>query len=357
MTAVIFISAHAVENPEDPYEPTGITSRMIYSQLMAGRSNFENSESIQEELRFWGSQCKNHRRKPMEKTITESISILNKELPPVQYSPILRLKPIRQREIFTTTYLTKIMDRAYKVVSSDADKMELYEYLWGSIEREHPVIEEFTNLILSKSYTMYEKFDVLQTMDIPPNRLLRALNFYIKELFYITEDYSTLQYNMKKIIYNKSYQLKPNFDETTEEIRESFYGIHLLYDSKHRNTVYDYADKPITNDNNIGGCSCVSPEDKSYITFQHTMDLRNPTADAAINRFSYELLELHDGSITLKDIVEFFKSKGYDELYVIDTSCRNFDRDIWTFEKVSTLEMISIVKRLYKKEQLEVKVK
>lgn len=86
----------------------------------------------------------------------------------------------------------------------------------GSIERDHPVIEEFTNLILSKSYTMYEKFDVLQTMDIPPNRLLRALNFYIKELFYITEDYSTLQYNMKKIIYNKSYQLKPNFDETTE---------------------------------------------------------------------------------------------------------------------------------------------
>jgi len=355
MSAVIFISAHAVEQPEDPYVPTDITTRMIYSQLLAGRSNFENSESIQDELRFWGKRVHHtsSRKKPIQTVISDSISILNKRLPKVEHSPLLKLKPIRQQKHHSMTYLTTILERARIIADSEETKIEWYEYFWGTIDPEHPCITDFLSVIQSDTLSLVKKFELLSDMEISPNRLVRAMNFYIKELFYQTEDYETKRYTMAKPIYNKAFQLKPNFDETTDEIKNSFYGIHLLYDSKNTKSIYNYKNKPITNDNNIGGYSCTSPLDHTFLPFKPTIHMRNVTADLAIERFTFDIMNHRNGAITLRDIVDFFKEQGYTELYVIDTSCRNFDQEVWTFERISTLELIFKVNRIHKKEQIQ----
>jgi len=352
MTAVIFISGHAVEQPEDPYEPIGITTTMVYSQLLAGRSNFENSDSIQDELRFWGHQVNPRRKKIIQTIISESISKRNKALPKVEHSSLLRLKPIRQQHHLSMTYLDSIMKRARIIADSDENKIEWYEYFWGTINPDHECIQFFLSIIQSDTIPLIKKFEQLENMEISPHRLVRAMNFYIKELFYQTEDYTTKRYTMAKPIYNKAYQFLPNFDETTHEITHSFYGIHLLYDSKHKTSIYDYKDQPITNDNNIGGYSCTSPIDHTYLQFEPTMPMRNEVADLAVERFTYDIMNQHNGTITLRDIIEFFKLQGYTELYVIDTSCRNFDQGVWTFERISSLELLFKVNRLHKKEKM-----
>ena len=52
-TATIFISAHSLEYPSSVIKASDIEVRVLNSQLVCGRHNFESAESIRNKLDYW----------------------------------------------------------------------------------------------------------------------------------------------------------------------------------------------------------------------------------------------------------------------------------------------------------------
>ncbi len=73
-TATIFISAHSLEYPSSVLKKSDIEVRVLNSQLVCGRHNFESAESIRNKLDYWTTLF--HKKKKRKRTTLFYLSII-----------------------------------------------------------------------------------------------------------------------------------------------------------------------------------------------------------------------------------------------------------------------------------------
>lgn len=378
--ATIFISAHSMEDPKNNIKiPASMEVRNMNSQLLCGRSNFENAESIQNKLHYWtdlfndrskrdstysvlekGVREWNALEEPYAPSLAESIRLPRRnaefEHDLGRFSSIYHEKGSSGLKKFYTDsefmarkqYYTQLLRAMNQVISSGEDLHLFYHYL-GINEDELPRVQAILD---ATSYvepwiSMYQ----LTQMGIELSYIVNALLRWKSTIMNEREGHDTNLSSIQPVLFEKEYIFAGNPGEDPQEVRDSFYGIHLIQDSEDQTSIYQYpeGDHTITYDNAIAGISYYLPEiyrsePTDYIEFKpRNVSKMTDFMKKALMHFS-DLLRRSLASgykycIRLSEIIDFFYQNGYTVLNIIDTGCRNVNIELFPAEVYSNVEM------------------
>ena len=392
-TATIFISAHSMEDPSVPIRPP-MEVRMVNSQMVCGRSNFENAESIQDKLRYWTSLFSDWRTRRGKKPSTYSVLELGKQAYDGIYeaptpSVATSLKRIRYKdkldkdlgERFVNEYKQKGNLDKYKTDPELAERRQHYRQILTVLRTmvnsgedlslfyqsaDISYVDNFITLVLleeSDPWIVMYQISAMTSDNVfnDPIFLLHSINKWIWAQLDDREDKLTNRTSIDPVIHEKEYVFRGNYYEDTNEIQDSFYGIHLIQDSEHESSIQDYGDGPITYDNAIAGHQYILRQDDQsqphrILTFKpRRVDKQTPFMKTALAFFDPKLrrVPMYDrpdipppseqtsyyGEIKLSEIIAFFHSKGYTTLNIIDTGCRNVDDEKYSIDRVPELKL------------------
>jgi hypothetical protein len=377
--ATLFISAHSLEFPDipvnievkDPSTPANIEVRLVNSQKVCGRHNFESPESICNKLDYWTDvfkhrYIKNSAKKKSKKKVAETTyDVLERGVkefntlivPRKSIAETWRPMGIKDRYNYPFTikntnqssYYNGILKRLTELVSSKENIEKFIEILTDELDIDPSVITDIMQLIQESKngITFMQEIAVLgleSGVDISPNDLLYALNKWKSHALEDIHDEQTNFSSIDPVLHEKQYVFLPNSDEKDEDVLGSFYGIHIIQNSEEEDAIHEYEDdEHVTYDNLISGTfeftlpNLDDPDGKGRkFTIKSSRKEKEltPFMNRAIEYFM-SLINLdrksklykYTHTITLTEIVTFFHSEGYDVLNIIDTGCRNFDAD------------------------------
>ena len=358
----IFISAHSVELKQTYTPPEGIEVRVVNSQRVPGRSNYENPFSIQTKLRFWNDAFRNRDQASTIDTIRNGIDELTMQAETERQISIAvreHWKPLRSRKDKDGNQMEQagIIERVRAILASEEDDNAFYNNMSShhlQIREEDPEdrIKEvekrraiFRHLLFTLKDPLgnYEFFRagyfINYNMD---TELLNATNEWLAERIDKTDEESTNKPRLDRVINDKLFVFNANSDETTENIEASLYGIHLIQDSKNEAAIRPYR--------RFVDTSNVLMDVKQELTDEYgdlervieykaeSVRPKVPTIKTKANAYFGPRMGWHQdededdklprpycNSIYLSEIIEFFQEQGYDILNIIDTGCRNFD--------------------------------
>jgi len=169
------------------------------------------------------------------------------------------------------------------------------------------------------------------------------------------------------VLHEKVYVFRGNPDERSEEITNSFYGIHLIQDSENEGSIEPYQDGVITFDNAIAGhsYSFLDHEGEAHYFYFEPRPVRRQTQlmKDALDYFTPLLHRIpnwalikqgekpipgnttsYRSEIRLSEIIAFFQQQGYTVLNIIDTGCRNVNDEKYSPERVPWLELQELMR-------------
>ena len=387
--ATIFISAHSVEDPQHVIAlPENIEIRMLNSQKVCGRHNFESPDSIRNKLDYWTDVFKHRYGTPATKkraaTQTQStfnvmehgISEFNKLIVPrtsiaSTWRPIVPKgekydDPFVKININQISYYNRILKRLKDIVISGED-LPYFIHILNELDTDDSVVMDIVELI--KKETDSTKFMQI-ILGYNPKLFAHNLNYVIgtwkQHVLDDFEDEKTNVSSIDPVLHEKEYVFIPNPEETTDDILGSFYGIHLIQNSEEEDAIHLYRDdEHITNDNLISGDytfkirNMDDPDgEKRKFTITSSRKKRDytPFMLRAIEYFTPLINMKRDkkyykNTVTLSEIITFFQRERYNVLNIIDTGCRNVDAkktELW--DNITYIEkMLAITTKKHRK--------
>ena len=122
--------------------------------------------------------------------------------------------------------------------------------------------------------------------------------------------------------YQRQYQFHATYNLSKEEIEQSCYGLHVIYDSEHPSIQQE----ELTDKNNIFVCGAISNKGDVIVRDKRILQGRIKDLSIQLNQYIKNRGRIGDIStvIYLTDIIDFFIEEGYHVINIIDTACRTY---------------------------------
>lgn len=280
-------------------------------------------------------------------------------------------RPISQREKYDNPYQEvdpqqkHYYNRILEYLQQILDSKEARDYLEKLLETELEIptdnIQDFYEYISTiEDGTIFMQTVLFMCI---PSSLVFLLEKWKQHVLMDIHDEQTNFSSIDPVLHEKDYVFTGNYDETTDEINGSFYGIHLIQHSDE--LVHLYTDEEhITNDNLISGTYSYTLRDVDYPDntriFTTTCSRKNMSpffieADEYFTklitkkRAGYEF----DHVIKLSEIIAFFAHTNHDVLNIIDTGCRNLDAE--KTKHLSHIQLLDKTLHITKKRHVKVR--
>jgi len=344
--ATIFISAHSTEMKE-PLVPD-LEVRIVNSQAVPGKGNFESPESIQHKLIYWTNAFKTRGDKTTLQVLNDGIETINQKLIE-ELTPTIatNMKPIRLHKDKDGNIIEKEQTTIIKMMKEILESGESLDVFFESIPKLNVKnINKFKKIIIEDN-----PFDKLSQFNVSDEYLNEIINIWISSQINKFDEQTTNKARLDHVLSEKLYVLAPNHGEELHEVLPSVYGIHLIQDSKNEDGINLY-DKFANYSNLLMNLQIQVTDDQGNVIYniEENVEKEKPDSKSALSAiasfffspsvsiktkanqyfgpklgFSDEEQRPFQNTIYLSEIIAFFKDQGYDILNIIDTGCRNFN--------------------------------
>ena len=341
--ATLFVSAHGEEFPLLSLPAVNIPEiRVLYSQSCAGTPNYENDIGISTELIHWTKKFNTLPGSTYDileetKEELESNKSIDKQLQDLgRTRDKKKQNPRIIREVLSNHFsdfyekIERVLDDQGIYVSDPTLETSMKKNILKVSHDLHKagLLQDIVHAIKhSGTTTMRSK---LRNMVFTDTELMALMTEVYEDILNRQLHYSTKHYSLKCPIMDKLYQVTSNDgEETLDEIKKNYYGIHLIFDSELGSDVDLYHGGILNENNNIISYHSI-PSDHGGTPYLHTGDVKGSTALSAKRHFTQLISRDRDvgdysipaGCVMLSEIIQFFHDEEYIALNIIDTSCR-----------------------------------
>jgi hypothetical protein len=320
----LFIVAHGKEYPGQLIYYHTKEVRMVYSQQCSGLENIEDDRTIKARYKAFSTPCKTD---STYHSLEQSFYLLSR----LPNEHILHLPKLRNSfyiihiypDDFYDILLHKFEESSRKIVESIVgtlcdntsikDLPQNIDIFINKLVKSIPEDQKIGHWLLNRKHDLiqYIKETVVQLHDL-----------HDKQVHVISNCKLNNKCKIVRPTYQRQYQFHATYNLSKEEIEQSYYGLHVIYDREHPGIQQD----ELSDKNNIFVCGAISNNGDVIVRDKRILQGRIKELSIRFNQYIKNRGRMGDIStvIYLTDIIDFFIEEGYHVINIIDTACRTY---------------------------------